>query len=80
MPAASSLSPLPQQNAPVLREEGGNVFSLLWRTYLSGLDRMFRTAQFGPLVSAANDAAAAAAGVPINGFYRNGSIVQIRVT
>jgi hypothetical protein len=34
----------------------------------------------GPLVAAGNDAAAAAGGVPINGLYRNGSVVQIRVT
>jgi hypothetical protein len=33
-----------------------------------------------PLKNFANDAAAAAGGVPLNGFYRNGSIVQIRVT
>ncbi len=31
------------------------------------------------LVSASNDAAAALAGVPINGFYRNGNAVQIRL-
>ena len=34
----------------------------------------------GPLTNAANDAAAAAAGVPINGLYRNGNAVQIRLT
>lgn len=33
-----------------------------------------------PLKNFANDAAAAAGGVPVNGFYRNGSVVQIRVT
>ena len=33
-----------------------------------------------PLKNFANDTAAAAGGVPINGFYRNGSVVQIRVT
>jgi hypothetical protein len=33
-----------------------------------------------PLRNFANDAAAAAGGVPLNGFYRNGSVVQIRVT
>lgn len=30
-------------------------------------------------VNAANDAAAAAAGVPINGIYRNGSVLMVRV-
>ena len=34
----------------------------------------------GPLINAVNDAAAAAAGVPVNALYRNGSVVQIRVT
>lgn len=32
------------------------------------------------LVNAANDAAAATAGVPVNGLYRNGSVLMIRVT
>jgi hypothetical protein len=32
------------------------------------------------LVNAANDAAAATAGVPINGVYRNGSVLMVRVT
>ena len=33
----------------------------------------------GGLVNAANDTAAAAAGVPLHGMYRNGSIVMVRV-
>lgn len=33
----------------------------------------------GKLVNAANDAAAAAAGVPVNGTYRNGSVLMVRV-
>ncbi len=32
----------------------------------------------GPLASAANDAAAASAGVPVNGLYENGGQVFIR--
>ena len=32
------------------------------------------------LINAANDAAAATAGVPVNGLYRNGSVVMQRVT
>ena len=32
------------------------------------------------LVNAANDGAAAAAGVPVNGTYRNGSVLMVRVT
>ena len=34
----------------------------------------------GQLTNAANDAAAAALGVPIGNIYRNGSVVMIRVT
>lgn len=48
-----------------------------WATQV---DAILRGALFGTLISAANDAAAATAGVPVNGFYRNGSAVQIRVT
>ena len=33
----------------------------------------------GPLPSAANDAAAAAAGVPINGLYQASGVVRIRL-
>ncbi len=32
------------------------------------------------LIDYANDAAAAAGGIPVNGLYRNGSVVQIRVS
>lgn len=35
---------------------------------------------FPTLVNAVNDAAAAAAGVPVGGQYRNGSGLMIRVT
>jgi hypothetical protein len=40
-------------------------------------DRMF---MLPALNNYANDAAAAAAGVPVSGLYRNGSVVQVRVT
>lgn len=33
-----------------------------------------------PLTNAVNDAAAATAGVPVNGMYRNGSVLMVRVT
>jgi hypothetical protein len=36
--------------------------------------------QFDPLpVNATGDAAAATAGVPVGGIYRNGSVLQVRV-
>lgn len=36
--------------------------------------------EVGPLIDAANDATAAAAGVPINGLYANAGAVRIRLT
>ena len=44
-----------------------------WYDYLAGLN-------ITNLKNFANDAAAAAGGVPVGGFYRNGSVVQVRVT
>lgn len=54
----------------------------LFRDYLSMLDRLVSAMQSGnapALVNAANDAAAAEAGVAVGQFYRNGSVVQMRV-
>jgi hypothetical protein len=55
----------------------------LGRDYLVMVDRLL-TAMVGGsapsnLVNAANDAAAAAAGVTIGNFYRNGSVMMVRV-
>lgn len=61
----------------------------VYALYLASVDTFLRLVggnnaagapQLGPLTNAANDAAAAAAGVPVNALYRNGSVVQIRVT
>lgn len=79
VPSATSVPRQPPFNSPVM-EPGENIFGVVWRNYLLAMDSMFRTAQYGQLINAANDSAAAAAGVPINGFYRNGSIVMVRVT
>ena len=51
-----------------------------FRDWCLAIDRILRAGQFGTLLPAANDAAAAAAGVPLNGIYRTASAVQIRVT
>ena len=51
--------------------------------YMVSLDKVVRSLTsgvLGPLTQATNDKAAAAAGVPINGLYRNGNAVQIRLT
>jgi hypothetical protein len=54
--------------------------TLEFARWATTIDAVMRAAQFGALVSAANDAAAKAAGVPVNGLYHNGSNVLIRVT
>ena len=46
---------------------------------LDALVRQLASGQVGTLVSAVNDAAAAQAGVPVGGLYRNGSQVLTRV-
>ena len=78
MPAAASVPPQPATNSEVLDKDG--VFSILWRNYFVALDKMFRTAQYGPLVNAANDSAAATAGVPLNSMYHNNGAVRVRLT
>ena len=44
------------------------------------LNKTLTTPLIDGLVNAANDAAAAAAGVPVKGLYRNGSVLMVRVT
>lgn len=55
----------------------------IFRDYLSKLDALVTSLGAGNvsanLVNAANDAAAAAAGVSIGQTYRNGSILMVRV-
>lgn len=76
--ATTNLPPLAEQSVQVDPKTGKPVLAFL--QWILGLDRIMRAGQFGTLVNAANDGAAAAAGVPLNGLYRNGSAVQIRVT
>lgn len=50
--------------------------------YMQGVARvvvLLNAGTVGPLVDAANDAAAAAAGVPVGGLYRTTNAVQIRL-
>lgn len=54
----------------------------VFRDYMAKLDALVAAMAGGnapPLVNAANDAAAAAAGVAVGNLYRNGSVVQMRV-
>lgn len=53
-----------------------------FRDYISALDALVAALAAGgapSLVNAANDAAAAKAGVPVGNLYRNGSQVNVRV-
>lgn len=53
-----------------------------WQQWFASVDATLRLLAAGnlqSLVGAANDAAAAAAGVQVGGLYRNGNAVQIRL-
>jgi hypothetical protein len=70
---ATQINRIPPPSVPLVDVRTG-IIDTNWWDFLSYL------AGGQPLKNFANDAAAAAGGVPINGFYRNGSVVQIRVT
>lgn len=72
-------NPLPQASISWFATQGRQDFAL-YMTQLDALLNALAGGNVGTLVNAANDAAAAAAGVPIGGLYRNGSVVQVRVT
>lgn len=77
----TAIPPLPVQNVP---EFANNVMSPTWRQFWIQLLLSIGELPNGPALAAspsyANDAAAAAGGVSIGGYYRNGSVVQVRVT
>ena len=70
---ATQINRIPPPGVPLVDTKTG-IINEYWWDFLAGL------AGGQPLKNFANDAAASAGGVPINGFYRNGSVVQIRVT
>lgn len=56
--------------------------SLAFLQYMKSVDVLLKSLAgnaLGPLTQATNDATAAAAGVPLNGLYRNGNAVLIRL-
>ena len=77
---ARVIPPLP---APTVPEFVENVMGTTWRGFWKNLLLYIEQTPSGENLAAstsyANDAAAAAGGVPIGGFYRNGSVVQVRV-
>lgn len=53
-----------------------------WAQYFLSADMLLRAiaaGKIGPLTNAANDAAAATAGVAVNGLYHNAGAVRIRL-
>jgi hypothetical protein len=73
----SNLVKLPGLDVPLVDKRDAP--TPIWRNYLVALDQVVRTGNFGPLVNAVSDVAAAAAGVPVGGLYRNGNAVQVRL-
>lgn len=77
---AQQLNPLLPPTFPLVDSQGKPTPA--FQQYQSTLDAIVRLLTGGNqgLVNAANDVAAAAAGVQINQLYRNGNAVQIRLT
>jgi hypothetical protein len=75
LPAKSQFKP----EFPIVDKDGRP--SQLFRDYETKADALLTQIATGmnTLTSAANDAAAAAAGVGIGQLYRNGSVIQVRV-
>ena len=74
--------PAPRPDIPWVTPPDGRP-TLPMAQYLQALDAVVRQlagGQVGTLVNAANDAAAAKAGVAVGALYRNGPVVQIRVS
>lgn len=76
----------PSQHIPVVTVDPDTLAVAVaqpWQEYFASTDSIMRqlaNAVIGSLINAVSDAAAAAAGVPIGGLYRNGNAVQIRLT
>lgn len=69
---ARKFAPLPPINVPWVDGQGRPMDS--FRNYMVAL----AAGNLGPLASAANDAEAKAAGVPVNGLYEASGVVRIR--
>ena len=72
-------SPLPQPSLTWFTSQGRQDYA----QYITKLDALITAmagGNVGTLTNAANDAAAATAGVAVGQLYRNGSVVQVRET
>lgn len=76
--ATTALPPLPSPALKWFDPQTGQP-APIFRDWCLAMDRIMRAGLFGTLVNAANDGAAAAAGVPLNGIYRTTNAVQIRL-
>lgn len=77
----ASLDPQPSINLKLVDDQG--VTANYWQGYFLSLDRLVRGLAggvIGPLPSAANDIAAAQAGVKVGGLYQSAGTVRIRLT
>jgi len=69
----------PPAGQPLLLDDDHQT-SVAWMAFFQDMsDKVAAIANLHSTVSYANDAAAAAAGVPVGGLYRNGSAVMVRV-
>jgi hypothetical protein len=81
MALSLKIPPLPQATVALVGPGGAG--SITFAQYLIALDAVVRAlaaGNVGTLVEAANDAAAATAGVAVGSIYRNGSQVMVRVS
>lgn len=74
----ANLQTKPDSSQPWIDPENGRP-SPPFANYMLTVDLLLRLLNGLTLINAVNDAAAAAAGVPVGSLYRNGSIVMIRV-
>ena len=76
---AQAPNPLPAVSNAWISVPAGSP-SYAFQTYFLTLDAAVRALTSSININAANDAAAAKAGVKVGQLYRNGSVVQIRVS
>jgi len=78
--SARVLPPLPVVDVPMI-ENGvmSPIWKQFWLNLLLYLGGAPNGANLATSASYANDAAAALGGVPVGGWYRNGSVIQVRI-
>lgn len=79
LPAVRNLQSIPNNEVDLVGDD--KQVARPWYDWLLRIDLLVRPITHSNLLANnyANDAAAAAGGIPIGGLYRNGSVIQIRV-